>query len=99
MKAVVGIASDHAGYGLKDYLKKVLEETGYKVVDFGTDSTESMDYPDTAHPLAHAVENGEVDFGVAMCGTGNGIAITLNKHAGVRAGMGWSTEIAALAKR
>ena len=99
MKAVVGIASDHAGYGLKDYLKKVLEETDYKVVDFGTDSTESMDYPDTAHPLAHAVENGEVDFGVAMCGTGNGIAITLNKHAGVRAGMGWSTEIAALAKR
>ncbi|MCF0178089.1 MAG: ribose 5-phosphate isomerase B [Bacteroidales bacterium] len=97
-KIVVGMAADHAGFALKESLKKVLEAKGFSVVDFGTNSEESMDYPDVAHPLAAALENGEVAFGVAMCGTGNGISMTLNKHQGIRAALCWSPEIASLAK-
>lgn len=92
------MAADHAGYTLKEELKSFLKGEGYKVEDFGTFSTESMDYPDVAHPLARAVAGREVDFGVAMCGTGNGISITLNKHKGVRAALCWIPEIARLAK-
>lgn len=95
----IGMACDHAGYELKEYLKDLLTKRGYTVSDFGTDSPESMDYPDTAHPLASAVENGDVDFGVSMCGSGNGITMTLNKHQGVRAALCWQPEIAALAKQ
>lgn len=95
----VGMACDHAGFELKEYIKQVLEGKGYSVEDFGTHSSESMDYPDTAHPLAQAVEAGDVDFGVAMCGSGNGITMTLNKHQGVRAALCWDPEIASLAKR
>ena len=69
------------------------------MADYGTDSTESMDYPDVAHPLAEAVEHGDVDLGIALCGTGNGMAITLNKHQGIRAGLAWNTEIGELVKR
>ncbi len=98
-KTKVGIASDHAGYYLKEYLKKVLAKRGYEMVDFGCDSPESMDYPDTAHPLAEAVEQGSVAFGVSMCGSGNGITMTLNKHQGIRAALCWKPEIAALAKQ
>ena len=97
--AKVGMACDHAGYELKEYLKKVLARKGYEVVDFGTNSPESMDYPDTAHPLAEAVEAGKVDFGVSMCGSGNGITMTLNKHQKVRAALCWKPEMAALAKQ
>ena len=97
--AKVGMACDHAGYELKEYLKKVLAKRGYEVVDFGTNSPESMDYPDTAHPLANALEAGKVDFGVSMCGSGNGITMTLNKHQKVRAALCWKPEIAALAKQ
>ena len=93
------MACDHAGYELKEYLKDLLTKRGYTVSDFGTNSPESMDYPDTAHPLASAVENGDVDFGVSMCGSGNGITMTLNKHQGVRAALCWQPEIAALAKQ
>ena len=93
------MACDHAGYELKEYLKKVLAKRGYEVVDFGTNSPESMDYPDTAHPLANALEAGKVDFGVSMCGSGNGITMTLNKHQKVRAALCWKPEIAALAKQ
>ncbi len=93
----VGMACDHAGFELKEYIKGILEGKGYSVKDFGTHSSESMDYPDTAHPLAQAVEAGDVDFGVAMCG--NGITMTLNKHQGVRAALCWDPEIASLAKR
>ena len=95
----VGMACDHAGFELKEYIKQVLEGKGYSVEDFGTHSTASMDYPDTAHPLAKAVEDGDVDFGVAMCGSGNGITMTLNKHQGVRAALCWAPDIAALAKQ
>lgn len=94
-----GIAADHAGYEMKEMLKKYLLEKGYEAVDFGTHSTESMDYPDVAHPLAEAVEKGEVPFGIALCGSGNGISMTLNKHQGVRAALCWNTELAALAKQ
>ena len=94
----VGMAADHAGYTLKEELKSLLIEEGYKVEDFGTFSAESMDYPDVAHPLARAVAGKEVDFGVAMCGSGNGISMTLNKHKGVRAALCWTPELAKLTK-
>ena len=95
---VVGMAADHAGYELKEFLKEILINKGYTVKDFGTNSTESMDYPDVAHPLANALEQKSVDFGVAMCGSANGISMTLNKHQGVRAAICWSAELAQLAK-
>lgn len=95
----IGMACDHAGYELKEILKVYLQELGYAVKDFGTNSPESMDYPDTAHPLANALEENEVDFGVAMCGSGNGIQMTLNKHQGVRAALCWDVELASLAKQ
>ena len=94
----IGICSDHAGVEYKAKLIKYMERRGIEVVNFGTDSTESMDYPDVAHPLGYAVENGDVDLGVALCGTGNGMAMTLNKHQGIRAGLAWGTEIGKLVK-
>ena len=95
---VIGMCSDHAGYELKNIIKEMLVEKGYKVVDFGTNSEESCDYPDYAHPCAKAVESGECALGIAMCGTGNGISMTLNKHQGIRAALCWAPELAKLAK-
>ena len=95
----IGICSDHAGVEYKAEIIRVLSERGYEMVNFGTDTTESMDYADVAHPLAFAVEKGEVDLGIALCGTGNGMAITLNHHQGIRAGLAWNKEIAALVKQ
>ena len=92
------MASDHAGYEYKTRLVELLKKKGYEVVDFGTDSEVSCDYPDYAHPLAEAVEKGKVDLGVALCGTGNGMSITLNRHQGVRAGLAWNSEIGRLVK-
>ncbi len=99
MSKLVGIAADHAGFELKEVLKERLISKGFQVKDFGTDSTESMDYPDVAHPLAIAVEESKVDFGVAMCGSANGITMALNKHQGVRAAICWEPELASLAKQ
>lgn len=99
MAQIIGMAADHAGYELKEVLKVMLKDMGYEIRDFGTHSTESMDYPDVAHPLADAVESKEVDFGIAMCGSGNGISMTLNKHQGIRAALCWTAELAALAKQ
>lgn len=96
---IIAMASDHAGVNLKNELKQYLAEKGYDILDFGTNSEESCDYPDFAHPAAEAVENGTANFGVAMCGTGNGIQMTLNKHQGIRAALCWKPEIAALAKQ
>lgn len=96
---MLGIASDHAGYEMKEELKKFLVEKGYQVKDFGTHSSESMDYPDVAHPLAESVERGEVERGIALCGSGNGISMTLNKHQGIRAALCWNEELADLARR
>ncbi|EKD31739.1 MAG: hypothetical protein ACD_77C00261G0004 [uncultured bacterium] len=98
MGKLIGIAADHAGYELKEILKTELVQMGYEVKDFGTNSAESMDYPDVAHPLALAVSKGEIPVGITICGSGNGISMTANKHAGVRAALCWTPEIARLAK-
>lgn len=95
----VAIASDHAGFALKEFIKPLLIEKGYEPVDFGTYSEESCDYADYAHPAAESIERGECAFGVAMCGSGNGISMTLNKHQKIRAALAWLPEIAALAKQ
>jgi len=95
----IGICSDHAGVEYKARLISYLIGKGYEVVNFGTDSTESMDYADVAHPLANAVEKGEVDAGIALCGTGNGMAITLNHHRGIRAGLAWNQAVGKLVKQ
>ena len=95
----IAMASDHAGFQLKQKLKAYLESLGYQVEDFGTHSEESCDYADFAHPAALAVEKGDCDFGIGMCGSGNGIQMTLNKHQGIRAALCWTPELAALAKQ
>lgn len=94
----IAFASDHAGYTLKQALIEYVVEKGYDVLDFGTDSEASCDYPDFAHRAAAAVEDGSAAFGIAMCGTGNGIQMTLNKHQGIRAALCWKPELAKLAK-
>ncbi len=95
----IGICSDHAGFELKQHVKKWLEAKGWPYKDFGTYSTESCDYPDFAHPLACAIEAGECYPGIAICGSGEGISITLNKHQGIRAALCWMPDIASLARR
>ncbi len=90
----IGIACDHAGYEMKEFLVGYLDAMGYEVLDFGTHSPESVDYADFAHALARAVEQGEPKWGVALCGSGEGMAMTLNKHQGIRAGLCWNPEVA-----
>ena len=94
----IGICNDHAGVEYKTKLISYLLKKGHDVVNFGTDTEDSCDYSDFAHPLAEAVEKGECYCGIAICGTGNGMAITLNKHQGIRAGLAWKTEIGVLVK-
>jgi ribose 5-phosphate isomerase B len=126
----IGLASDHAGFELKEFVKSYIEQKGYTTIDFGCYSAESCDYPDFAHPLAKAVEAGKagdpesssggeagdsygltvlrsyglskdlpgVDMGIALCGSGNGIAMTLNKHPGIRAAICWSADIARITR-
>lgn len=96
---VIGLASDHAGFALKEYVKHYLDERGYAWKDFGTDSEASCDYADYAHPLAQAVEQGENYPGIAICGSGQGISMTLNKHQGIRAALCWEPEIARLSRQ
>lgn len=93
------IGSDHGGYALKQEIMKHLSERGIAYRDYGTYSEESCDYPDYAHPLAEAIEKGELPRGIAMCGSANGITITLNKHQGIRAAICWEPEIASLARK
>jgi ribose 5-phosphate isomerase B len=95
----IGIANDHAGYGLKLKMVDYLQQKGYEVKNFGADTTDSVDYPDFAHPLAIAVEKGECDFGIAICGTANGITMTVNKHQGIRGALCWEPEIARLTRQ
>lgn len=95
----IGICNDHAGVDYKNRLSEYLTGKGYEIVNFGTDTPDSIDYSDLAHPLAEAVESGKVDLGIAFCGTGNGMAMTLNKHQGIRAGICWSVEIGKLIKQ
>lgn len=95
----IALASDHAGYNLKKQVEQFLLAQGHTVYDFGCPSTESCDYPDFAHPMAAAVENNEYDFGIAICSTGNGITMTCNHHAGIRAALCWDVPLADLARR
>ena len=99
MEKKIGIACDHAGYEMKEFLIGYLGAKGYDVYDFGTDSPEAVDYADFAHPLAEAIEKGEFERGIALCGSGEGMAITLNKHQRIRAGLVWRKEIAELVKK
>ncbi|MEN9919205.1 MAG: ribose 5-phosphate isomerase [Bacteroidota bacterium] len=94
----VAICSDHAGFELKTYIIALFEEKGIVYKDFGTYSVDSSDYADFAHPMAIAVENGECYPGIGICGTGNGINITLNKHQGIRSALSWNADIASLAR-
>ena len=94
----IGICCDHAGLEYKTRLISYLLGKGYDVANFGTDSTDSCDYADFAHPMAFAIEAGEVDCGIAICGTGNGMALALNHHNGIRAGLAWNKDIAHLVK-
>ena len=94
----IGLASDHAGYLLKAFLKEKLIFEGYEVEDFGCNSEESCDYPEFAHPLAEALSNGSVDLGFSMCGSGNGINMVVNKHPKIRSALCWNEEISALAR-
>lgn len=99
MAQKIGLASDHAGYELKEYVKSYLDEKGMAYKDYGTYSTESCDYPDYAHALARGIEDGEVEAGVAVCGSGEGISMTLNKHQGIRAALVWQPEIAHMTRQ
>lgn len=97
--ANISIGSDHAGFELKQHLISVLGELGYEVSDKGTYSLDSTDYPDYAHPVADSVESGDAHLGVLICGSANGVCMTANKHAGVRAAIAWLPEIASLARQ
>ncbi len=92
------IGSDHAGFEMKETLKAYLLESGYEVKDFGTYSQDSVDYPDYAHPLAKAINDGETEMGILVCGSGQGVCMTANKYANVRAALVWSAEIAGLTR-
>ena len=94
----IGLASDHAGYELKEFVKTYLQGKGIAYKDFGTDSEASCDYPDYAHPLALAVEEGTCYPGIAICGSGEGISMALNKHQGIRAALVWIPEIAKMTR-
>ena len=95
----IAIGSDHAGFEYKTSLTSWLQEKGFEVLDKGTFGTESVDYPDYAHPVALAVENGEASLGILICGSANGVAITANKHQQIRAAICWNEEIASLARQ
>ena len=99
MEKKIGIACDHAAYELKEFLVGYLATKGFEVKDFGTYSEESCDYPDFAHALGEAIDNGELERGLGLCGSGEGISMTLNKHQGIRAGLCWLPEIAHLIRQ
>ena len=96
-KIKIAIGADHAGFEYKEILKDFLRD--YEVKDFGTYSENSVDYPDFAHPVAAAVENGEFTYGILLCGSANGVAITANKHQHIRAGLCWENEVASLVRK
>lgn len=99
MKEIIPIACDHAGYELKLSVIDHLRMLGFEVKDYGTNSSESCDYPDFAHPLAEAIDRGEQPAGVVICSTGNGICMTANKHQGVRAALCWDVPLVQLARQ
>ena len=95
----IAISCDHAGFDLKQRIKQVLEEKGYTVKDFGPNSADRMDYPDAIHPLAKAIDQGKINRGIIICGSGNGVAMTANKYKNVRAGIAWEPELAELTRQ
>jgi len=95
----ISIGNDHAGPEYKKAIVEMLKANGYQVINYGTDSDDSVDYPDFAHPVASDVENKVSDFGIIICGSGNGIAMSANKHQGIRAALCWTKEIAILARQ
>ena len=95
----IALGADHAGFTQKEMLRTWLSGQGYEIQDFGTYSADSMDYPDIAHPLSAAVADGDYAQGILLCGSANGVAITANKHAGVRAAIAWLPELASLARQ
>ncbi len=95
----IAIGCDHAGFDYKDAVIDLLKNQGLNVLDFGTYSNTSVDYADFGHPVATAVETGKADFGIVLCGSGNGIAMTVNKHQGIRCALCWLDELAALARQ
>ena len=97
-KETIGVASDHAGFAMKEFVKRALVKRGFEVRDFGTYSEDSCDYPDYAHTLAAAIENGMVQRGIGVCGSGEGMAMTLNKYKTVRAALVWLPEIARMTR-
>ena len=99
MFKTIAIGCDHAGFTYKKAIIDHLQQMGIEVLDFGTDSEASVDYPDFAHPAAEAVANGRADAGIVMCGSGNGVAITANKHVGIRCALCWKAELASLSRQ
>lgn len=95
----IAVGNDHAGTEYKFEIVKLLEELGHKVINFGTNSNDSMDYPDAIHPAAEAVETGQAEMGIILCGSGNGAQMTANKHQGVRAALCWNNELVALTRQ
>jgi ribose 5-phosphate isomerase B len=98
-KPKIALGCDHAGFDYKEAVKEMLISEGFTVQDFGTHSTDSVDYPDFVHPLATGVESGQYDLGFLFCGSANGVAITANKHQQIRAAIAWKNEISALARQ
>ncbi|MAO08884.1 MAG: ribose 5-phosphate isomerase B [Alteromonas sp.] len=94
----IAIGNDHAGTDYKNTIVKHLEDAGHEVTNFGTNTNDSVDYPDFVHPVAEAVSKGEVTFGILICGSGNGVSMTANKHQKVRAALCWTKEITQLAR-
>lgn len=94
----IAIASDHAGFDMKEHVKAELEKKGIEVGDFGTHSKDSVDYPDYVHPLVSSIQKGDFEQGILLCGSGNGMAMAANRHAGIRAALCWTGEIARLAR-
>ncbi|HLK96601.1 MAG TPA: ribose 5-phosphate isomerase B [Hymenobacter sp.] len=95
----IALGSDHAGFAYKQMLLNWLRDNGYEVRDFGTHSPDSVDYPDFVHPLASAITSGELERGILVCGSANGVCITANKHRGIRAAVAWEPELATLARQ
>lgn len=97
-KLTIALGGDHAGVEYKEAVKQHLEKLGHQVLNFGTDAPDSVDYPDFVHPTAEAVESGKADFGILFCGSGNGVAMTANKHQGIRCALAWASNLASLAR-
>ena len=95
----IAIGGDHAGYPYKDPIIRMLKKMGHEVEDFGTHSSDSVDYPDYVHPLCESMKKGANEFGILICGSGNGVAITANKHQEIRAAISWKVELAELARQ